>query len=178
MKIVWDQPKHLANIAKYGLDFATLTEDFFAEALVISAKNGRYLAIGKDVNGVVSVVFATLGLEGISVISMRSASPKERRCLMPKTKVSRTKRGYTDADLKVVSNNPEWTKEDFARARPFSEVFPKLDASIKRSRGRPKVESPREAVTLRLSPDTIEKFKAAGDNWRTKMAKALERAKV
>jgi uncharacterized DUF497 family protein len=79
MKIVWDQPKRLANIAKHGLDFATLTEDFFAEALVISAKNGRYLAIGKDVNGVVSVVFATLGLEGISVISMRSASPKERR---------------------------------------------------------------------------------------------------
>ena len=64
MKIVWDQPKRLANIAKHGLDFATLTEDFFAEALVISAQNGRYLAIGKDVNGVVSVVFATLGLEG------------------------------------------------------------------------------------------------------------------
>lgn len=77
MKIVWDQP--IANIAKHGLDFATLTEDFFAEALVISAKNGRYLAIGKDVNGVVSVVFATLGLEGILVISMRSASPKEWR---------------------------------------------------------------------------------------------------
>jgi uncharacterized DUF497 family protein len=52
------------NIAKHGLDFATLTEDFFAEALVISAKNGRYLAIGKDVNGAVSVVFAALGLGG------------------------------------------------------------------------------------------------------------------
>jgi uncharacterized DUF497 family protein len=64
MKIVWDQPKRLANIAKHGLDFATLTEDFFAEALVISAKNGRYLAIGKDVNGAVSVVFAALGLGG------------------------------------------------------------------------------------------------------------------
>lgn len=79
MKIVWDQPKRLANIAKHGLDFAVLTEDFFAEALVISAKRGRYLAIGKDADGVVSVVFVTLGLEGISVISMRSASPKERK---------------------------------------------------------------------------------------------------
>lgn len=78
MKIVWDHPKRLANIAKHGLDFATLTEDFFADALVISAKSGRYNAIGKDQNGVISVVFAVLGLEGISIISMRPASKKER----------------------------------------------------------------------------------------------------
>jgi uncharacterized DUF497 family protein len=79
MKIVWDPPKRLANIARHGLDFASLTEEFFADALVISAKNGRYLAIGQNGNGVASVVFAILGLEGISVISMRPASPKERK---------------------------------------------------------------------------------------------------
>jgi hypothetical protein len=61
------------------LDFAVLTEDFFADALILSAKFGRYNAIGKDVNGVISVVFATLGLEGISVISMRRVSKMERR---------------------------------------------------------------------------------------------------
>ena len=58
---------------------ASLTEEFFADAFIISAKNGRYLAIGKDVNGVISVAFVILGLEGISVISMRPASKKERR---------------------------------------------------------------------------------------------------
>lgn len=78
MKIVWDEPKRLANIAKHGLDFAALTEDFFADALIRSANYGRYLAIGVDVNGVISVVFATLGLEGFSIISMRPASKKER----------------------------------------------------------------------------------------------------
>lgn len=92
---------------------------------------------------------------------------------MTTSKVDRSKRGYTKADLKTVSDNPEWTKEDFARARPFSEVFPDLHASIKRSRGRPKVENPKEAVTLRLSPDTIEKFKATGDDWRARMARRL-----
>ncbi|WP_315831733.1 BrnA antitoxin family protein [Bradyrhizobium prioriisuperbiae] len=97
---------------------------------------------------------------------------------MAKTKSSRAKRGYSKADLKAVSDNPEWTEKEFARARSFSEVFPELDASIKPSRGRPKVDNPKEAVTLRLSPDTIEKFKAAGDDWRAKMAKTLERAKV
>ena len=79
MKIVWDQPKRMEHIAKHGLDFAALTEEFFADALVILAKSGRYLAIGKDLNGIISVVFVILGLEGISVVSMRPASVKERR---------------------------------------------------------------------------------------------------
>ena len=98
---------------------------------------------------------------------------------MPKAKTSRTRPGYTKADMKVVSDNPEWTKEDFARAKPFSEVFPEMHASIKRSRGRPRVDKPKEAVTLRLSPDVVEKFKAAaGNEWRAQMANTLERAKI
>jgi len=97
---------------------------------------------------------------------------------MPKAKFDPAKPGYTKSDIKTVSDNPEWTEEVFARAKPFSQVFPELHAGIKRSRGRPKVESPKEAVTLRLPATTVEKFKAAGNDWRTKMAKALERAKV
>lgn len=45
-------------------------------------------------------------------------------------------------------------------------------------RGRPKIESPKEAITLRVSPDTIKRFRAKGDDWRARMAKALEKAKV
>ena len=85
MKIVWDPPKRLANIAKHDLDFATLTEEFFANALVLSAKRGRYQVIGKNADGVICVVFAVFGLEGISVISMRPASPKERKLLNAKS---------------------------------------------------------------------------------------------
>jgi uncharacterized protein (DUF4415 family) len=98
---------------------------------------------------------------------------------MPKAKTGRSRPGYTKADIKAVSDNPEWTKEDFARARPFGEVFPELHASIKRSRGRPKLDNPKEAVTLRLSPDVVEKYKAAaGDEWRARMATTLKKAKV
>ncbi len=79
MKIVWDEPKRQANIAKHGMDFATLTEEFFLSAVVRESRYNRYQAIGMDRNGVISVVFATLGLEGISVISMRPASKDERR---------------------------------------------------------------------------------------------------
>lgn len=79
MKIVWDEPKRLANLAKHGLDFADLGESFFETALVQPARDNRWIAIGINLNGVVSVVFAILGKEGLSLISMRPASRAERR---------------------------------------------------------------------------------------------------
>ena len=73
--------------------------------------------------------------------------------------------------------NPELTDEQMAQARPFREVFPELAEAIKRSRGRPKLAAPKEAVTLRLTPETIARFKAAGrTDWRDRMSKMLENA--
>lgn len=79
MKIVWDEPKREKNLATHGLDFASLSVEFFAEAIVIPAKLGRRMAIGILDNGVIATIFLTLGREGISVISMRPASRKERK---------------------------------------------------------------------------------------------------
>jgi uncharacterized DUF497 family protein len=81
MKIVWDKPKRLANIDKHGLDFADLNETFFDNALVIPShnKSKRWVAIGVSIRGVVVVVFARLGREGVSIISMRPASRSERK---------------------------------------------------------------------------------------------------
>ena len=72
---------------------------------------------------------------------------------------------------------PEATEEQLRQGKPFAEMFPDLAASIKRSRGRPRVENAKEAVTLRLDPRTVDRFKATGDDWRTKMAEALDHAK-
>jgi uncharacterized protein len=38
MKIIWDEPKRLANIASHGMDFADLDEAFF-EGSVIAQRN-------------------------------------------------------------------------------------------------------------------------------------------
>lgn len=81
MVIAWDEPKRLANLDKHGMDFATLTEEFFANSLVIPARDGRFKAIGELADGVVIVIFLHLGSEGLSVISMRPASRRERRML-------------------------------------------------------------------------------------------------
>ena len=79
MKLVYDESKRLQNIAKHGFDFAALDEDFFADAVVVEAKEHRFMAIGEIAGQiVVAVVFAPLGSEAFSIISMRRASRKER----------------------------------------------------------------------------------------------------
>lgn len=79
MRILWDEPKRLSNLDKHGMDFADLTKDFFATSTVYPATGKRLIAIGNISEKAVTVVFAPLGSEAISIISMRSASPKERR---------------------------------------------------------------------------------------------------
>ena len=86
-----------------------------------------------------------------------------------------TKQEYTDADLAAVSDNPEWTEAEIAAARPFGEALPDLAVAIKRGRGRPRAAAPLEAVTLRLPPGTVERFRALGGDWRARMARAIER---
>ncbi|CAI9119551.1 BrnT family toxin [Brytella acorum] len=77
--ISWDEPKRLKTLRDRGLDFGDLDEAFFQASLIIPAKQGRWMAIGSFLDGVIAVVFVELGTEGISVISMRPASQKERK---------------------------------------------------------------------------------------------------
>ena len=79
MKIVWDEVKRHANIAKHGLDFAELTEEWFLGATIEPAQGERWKAIGEFQGRlIVLVVFRPLGSEALSVISMRPAGLDER----------------------------------------------------------------------------------------------------
>jgi len=78
-------------------------------------------------------------------------------------------------------DNPVWNKKTFARARPASEVLPKIfgDAvaeEMLRPRGRPKTGKARVAISLRLPPETLARWKATGPGWQTRMAEKLKRA--
>ena len=79
MMIIWDEPRRQSNILKHGLDFADLGPEFFLSSYTEPVRLGRILAIGQ-VGGimVVAVVYRPLGLEAVSVISMRPANPSER----------------------------------------------------------------------------------------------------
>lgn len=88
-------------------------------------------------------------------------------------------RGYSKADWDEVSDNPELTKEQLAEAKPFREVFPDLSAAMDKEiakRGRPVLEQTKRPVTIRLDPDVVDAFKAAGKGWQSRMNDALRKA--
>ncbi len=87
---------------------------------------------------------------------------------MPKAKA---KPAYTKADMKAVSDNPEWTEKEFAKAKPFADVFPDLAKTIGR-RG-PQKAPTKISVTIRLSPVVVEYFKSKGPGWQTKVDDVL-----
>ena len=81
-----------------------------------------------------------------------------------------------NADLSDPSN-PEWTAADFERARPANEVLtPAQLGRFKRSPGRPKLDKPKVAVSLRLDPDVLNFFKATGPGWQTRLEDVLRGA--
>lgn len=82
------------------------------------------------------------------------------------------------AQIAADEDDEDATPEQLAEARPFGEVFPELAASIRRSVGRPRLENAKQPVTLRLSPETLQKFEALGPDWRARMAEVLDKAEV
>lgn len=72
---------------------------------------------------------------------------------------------------------PEATDEQLAQAKPFSEAFPALaDAMRKNVGGRPRLDNPKVAVSLRLDQEIVARFKASGPGWQTRMNYALRDA--
>jgi uncharacterized protein (DUF4415 family) len=55
---------------------------------------------------------------------------------------------------------PELTDEMLARA-------------VVNKGGRPRLESPRQLISLRLPPEVIERWRATGPGWQTRMAERL-----
>ncbi len=76
-------------------------------------------------------------------------------------------------------DNPEWTAEDFAKAKGpeyLSDVelaaFPLAAARL----GRPRLERPKVAIKLRLDPDLVEALRAEGPGWQTRVNATLREA--
>lgn len=59
---------------------------------------------------------------------------------------------------------------DPALFKPFQELPASLQAKL---RGRPKAAVTKERITIRLSPDVVETFRATGDGWQTRVDIAL-----
>ena len=71
--------------------------------------------------------------------------------------------------------NPEWTHEDFARAKPIW-AFPQAVAALRRGGQLPEAALDRETVTLRLDPDLLARSRTAEEGWKDHANATLRRA--
>jgi uncharacterized protein (DUF4415 family) len=76
--------------------------------------------------------------------------------------------------------NPEWTRADFAKAARFpagvrlKDIKPAQLASLVGKRG-PQKAPTKIPVSIRLSPEVVEHFKAKGPGWQSKIDVALRK---
>ena len=75
-------------------------------------------------------------------------------------------------------DNPEWTREEIAQARPaldvLSAVFgPAGVESLRRGRGRPAKADKKINQTLRLDADVLDAYRREGSGWQTRINQVL-----
>ena len=73
--------------------------------------------------------------------------------------------------------NPEWTVEDFAKARPISD-FPEIATAFSKAKGGRPAGSNKEQVALRIDKDVLARFRATGPGWQTRINEILRAAKL
>jgi len=72
---------------------------------------------------------------------------------------------------------PEWTDNQFDRAEfaVGGKVIRQANGTLTRP-GRPVSANPKQQVTLRLDPDVLEKFRATGKGWQSRINAELRKA--
>ena len=177
MNIEFDPAKDEANVAKHGISLASAV-DLEAHAIVVDDRfdESRYRVYG-TIDGVWYCLAATVRDEVIRAISLR----RSRRRSIAVMSFKHPPEPADDAPFDD-ADNPEWTEADFARARPLSD-FPELAAAFANTgkpRGRPKgsTTSAKSLVSLRLDNDILDRFRATGPGWQSRINAALRVAKV
>ena len=79
-----------------------------------------------------------------------------------------------DAEInqQAVRDGTFHTDEQLAQFKPASEF--KQMATILKSAGRPKANTHKKPVSIRLSPEVVDYFKNTGKGWQTRMDQVLK----
>ena len=76
----------------------------------------------------------------------------------------------------IDDDNPEWTPDDFAVAVPFTTLPQSLQVKLKGLGRGPNRAATKARVSIRLSPDVVEHFRATGRGWQTRLDGVLRAA--
>lgn len=81
-------------------------------------------------------------------------------------------RGYERQDWDAV-DSPELTDAELAGLRPMREAMPALHAALQEGQRKRGPARTKEAVSLRLDIDLVEKLRASGPGWQSRVNEAL-----
>jgi uncharacterized protein (DUF4415 family) len=72
-------------------------------------------------------------------------------------------------------DSPAWTKKALQRAElaDGGKVLRPAKGTLTRPRGRPKLQDPKQQVSIRLDPDVLKAFRKMGQGWQGRMNDAL-----
>ncbi len=73
----------------------------------------------------------------------------------------------------IDTENPEWTANDFKKARSAGEALPPSLLHKLGVRG-PQKAPTKELISIRLSRNVVESFRASGNGWQTRIDRALK----
>jgi len=74
---------------------------------------------------------------------------------------------------RIDDDNPEWKAADVKAAAPLSGLSATLQAKLRRARG-PNRAPTKERITIRLSPEVLQSFRASGEGWQSRIDGALK----
>jgi uncharacterized protein (DUF4415 family) len=72
-------------------------------------------------------------------------------------------------------DNPEWTEADFSRAKPASSLPSHILKAFPKTRG-PQAAATKVPVSIRLTAEVVERFKADGPGWQSRIDAVLKKA--
>jgi len=78
--------------------------------------------------------------------------------------ISDAEEAAINAGIAADPDAPELTSDQIKKMRPFHEVFAGRNLG-----GRPRVERPKEPVSIRLDHDILSAFRETGAGWQTRM---------
>ena len=202
--ITWDEAKRALNLSKRGFGYAEDFE--FETALVVEDRDAvGSSGSERSASSVIACSFwPTPSVETRSARSVFDSPLPRNDAAMPKETKPLTEAELADLAIRraaarerarrleplsadeeaaietAAASDPDARplgEEELARLRPGHEVHPALVAeTLRRSRGRPRLASPKQQVTLRLDRDIIDYYRSSGAGWQSRINEILRKA--
>jgi uncharacterized protein (DUF4415 family)/uncharacterized DUF497 family protein len=175
MAVTFDPDKNARNIAERGLSHERVADLDWDTALIMVDTRRDYgeprSRVMARLDGVLHAAVARRAA-GICGSSASAGLTNGRSGCMAKKLTD-------DRALRPDDDNPEWTKEDFANARPAADALPgfigekSTQELMRRSRGRPPKADKKVNQTLRLDADVVEAYRQQGRGWQARINEIL-----